>query len=180
MVNKIASLEALLYVAGDNGLDQDNLSRLLQIDRDQVEKLALKLKNKFKQDPNCGLSLIKVNHLYKLTNSPATSKLIETYFNKNLSRGLSQSALEILAIVAYRQPITRVEIDEIRGVNSVGAIQTLIWRGFIKVKGQKEAPGKPNLYVTTDYFLQYFGYHNLADLPLIENFEDESDEGEKE
>lgn len=175
MTSKIASLEALLYVAGDNGLAQEDLSRLLQIDQEQVDELAAKLKHDFKQNPDCGLTLIKINHLYKMTNNPATSKVVANYFNKNLSRGLSQSALEILAIIAYRQPITRVEIDQIRGVNSVGAIQTLIWRGLIKVKGQKEAPGKPNLYVTTDYFLQYFGYHSLADLPLIENFEDEND-----
>lgn len=88
---------------------------------------------------------------------------------------MSQSALEILAIIAYRQPITRVEIDDIRGVNSSGALQTLVWRGLIKQDGKKDAPGHPKLYVTTDYFLQYFNYRSLADLPLIEDFKDAVD-----
>lgn len=83
-----------------------------------------------------------------------------------------------MAIVAYRQPITRVEIDDIRGVNSSGALQTLVWRGLIKADGKKDAPGHPKLYVTTDYFLQYFNYHSLADLPLIEDFADNDSNGE--
>lgn len=98
---------------------------------------------------------------------------MKNIFKKDVSKTLSQSALEILSIVAYRQPITRVEIDDIRGVNSSGAIQTLIWRGLIKASGKKDAPGHPNLYITTDYFLQYFGYQSLADLPVIEDFEDD-------
>ena len=105
-------------------------------------------------------------------------KIIEKYFQKDLTKNLSQSALEILAIVAYRQPITRVEIDDIRGVNSSGALQTLVWRGLIKADGKKDAPGHPKLYVTTDYFLQYFNYHSLADLPLIEDFADNDSNGE--
>lgn len=95
-----------------------------------------------------------------------------------MTKNLSQSALEILAIVAYRQPITRVEIDDIRGVNSSGALQTLIWRGLIEANGTKDAPGHPKLYVTTDYFLQYFNYQSLADLPLIEEFGDSENNGE--
>ena len=101
---------------------------------------------------------------------------ISNFFQKDVNKSLSQSALEILSIIAYRQPITRIEIDEIRGVNSSGAIQTLIWRGLVKIDGKKDVPGHPNLYVTTDYFLQYFGYKSLADLPLIENFSEDIDE----
>ena len=107
-----------------------------------------------------------------------TAEFIEKYFQKDLTKNLSQSALEILAIVAYRQPITRVEIDDIRGVNSSGALQTLVWRGLIETNGKKEAPGHPKLYVTTDYFLQYFNYQSLADLPLIEDFEDSANNEE--
>ena len=108
----------------------------------------------------------------------ASAEIIEKYFQKDLTKNLSQSALEILAIVAYRQPITRVEIDDIRGVNSSGALQTLVWRGLIETNGKKEAPGHPKLYVTTDYFLQYFNYQSLADLPLIEDFEDSANNEE--
>ncbi|RVU71835.1 MULTISPECIES: SMC-Scp complex subunit ScpB [Lactobacillus] len=173
MANKMAELEALLYVAGDDGIEEQNLLDLLRISLVELQTLVTKSKNKYQQDSS-GLQLIKINQTYKLTTSPKVSKTIEKYFAKDLTKTLSQSALEILSIIAYRQPITRVEIDEIRGVNSSGALQTLIWRGLVKAKGKKEAPGNPNLYVTTDYFLQYFDFNSLADLPLIEDFENES------
>lgn len=172
MTKKIAELEALLYVAGDNGLSIQNLCEILQITKVELNNLTFKLKNKLSQDNETGLQIVQVNNLYKLTTNAKVSTIIEKYFAKDLTKSLSQSALEILSIVAYRQPITRIEIDEIRGVNSSGALQTLVWRDLIKVDGKKDAPGHPNLYVTTNYFLQYFELESLADLPLIEDFED--------
>lgn len=178
MASKEANLEALLYAAGDSGLEEQNLTEMLEIDGESLDKVAQNLQQKLKQDADSGLQLIHIAHTYKLTTSPQTAKIIEKYFQKDLTKNLSQSALEILAIVAYRQPITRVEIDDIRGVNSSGALQTLVWRGLIKADGKKDAPGHPKLYVTTDYFLQYFNYHSLADLPLIEDFADNDSNGE--
>lgn len=172
MASKEANLEALLYAAGDNGLEEQNLLELLELDGTELTRVASKLQKKLAADQDSGIQLIHVAHTYKLTTSSQTASIIEKYFQKDLTKNLSQSALEILSIVAYRQPITRVEIDDIRGVNSSGALQTLIWRGLIKPDGKKDAPGHPKLYVTTDYFLQYFNYQSLADLPLIENFED--------
>lgn len=176
MATKIAKLEALLYVAGDNGIDIPTLMQVLELGQTETEKLIAELKKSYDHNENSGLQIVQINDLYKMTNSSQTGKTVEKYFAKDINKTLSQSALEILAIVAYKQPITRVEIDDIRGVNSAAAIQTLIWRGLIKAKGKKDAPGHPNLYVTTDYFLQYFNYHSLADLPLIEEFEDNDDE----
>ena len=178
MASKEANLEALLYAAGDNGLEEQNLIEMLEIDGETLAKVAENLQRKLTKDSDSGLQLIHIAHTYKLTTSPQTAKIIEKYFQKDLTKNLSQSALEILAIVAYRQPITRVEIDDIRGVNSSGALQTLVWRGLIKADGKKDAPGHPKLYVTTDYFLQYFNYHSLADLPLIEDFADNDSNGE--
>lgn len=178
MISKQANLEALLYAAGDNGLEEQNLIELLKVDEKELTVIVNKLQKKLSTDPDAGIQLIHIAHSYKLTTSPQTAKIIEKYFQKDLTKNLSQSALEILSIVAYRQPITRVEIDDIRGVNSSGALQTLIWRGLIKPDGKKDAPGHPKLYVTTDYFLQYFGYQSLADLPLIEDFEDNADNEE--
>lgn len=174
MTSKIAQLEALLYVAGDGGIKKEQLRDLLQVPDPEIENLAKRLQEKLASDPGSGLQLLEINDEYKLTTSGEVSDLVEAYFNKDLTKNISQSALEILAIVAYRQPITRIEIDEIRGVNSSGALQTLVWRGLVKAQGVKDAPGHPKLYVTTDYFLQYFGYKSLADLPVIENFEDSS------
>ncbi|OUQ01228.1 SMC-Scp complex subunit ScpB [Lactobacillus gallinarum] len=178
MASKEANLEALLYAAGDNGLEEQNLIEMLEIDSETLDKVAENLQRKLTKNSDSGLQLIHIAHTYKLTTSPQTAKIIEKYFQKDLTKNLSQSALEILAIVAYRQPITRVEIDDIRGVNSSGALQTLVWRGLIKADGKKDAPGHPKLYVTTDYFLQYFNYHSLADLPLIEDFADNDSNGE--
>lgn len=179
MASKEANLEALLYAAGDNGLDEQNLVELLELDGEELSQVAEKLKKDLASNTDSGIQLIHVSHTYKLTTSPQTAKIIEKYFQKDLTKNLSQSALEILAIVAYRQPITRVEIDDIRGVNSSGALQTLIWRGLIEANGKKDAPGHPKLYVTTDYFLQYFNYQSLADLPLIEDFEDNAKDDEE-
>lgn len=180
MTTKLADLEALLYLAGDDGIDKEILTNLLEVKEEQLDGMLKQLMQKLEKDQDCGLKLLQINNSLKLATRPEVSKVVEKYFQKDVSKTISQSALEILSIVAYRQPITRVEIDEIRGVNSSGAIQTLIWRGLIKANGKKDAPGHPNLYVTTDYFLQYFGYQSLADLPVIEDFEDdiESDDGE--
>ena len=180
MITKIAQLEALLYVAGDSGIESTNLCELLQVDRPALRELTKSLQEKLQQNSDSGLQIQQLNDSYKLTTRPEVSKAIENFFQKDLTKNLSQSALEILSIIAYKQPITRIEIDEIRGVNSSGALQTLIWRGLVKINGKKEAPGHPNLYVTTDYFLQYFGYQSLADLPLIEDFEDDSVNAEGE
>lgn len=180
MITKIAQLEALLYVAGDNGIESTNLCELLQVDRPALRELTKSLQEKLQQNSDSGLQIQQLNDSFKLTTRPEVSKAIENFFQKDLTKNLSQSALEILSIIAYKQPITRIEIDEIRGVNSSGALQTLIWRGLVKINGKKEAPGHPNLYVTTDYFLQYFGYQSLADLPLIEDFADDSVNAEGE
>ena len=180
MTSKIAQLEALLYVAGDAGITDVNLCELLQITKPALRELTKELQKKLLENADSGLQVQHINDNYKLTTRPEMSAIIEHFFQKDLTKSLSQSALEILSIIAYKQPITRIEIDEIRGVNSSGALQTLIWRGLVKIDGKKEAPGHPNLYVTSDYFLQYFGYHSLADLPLIEDFEDESVNAEGE
>ncbi|MBD5431001.1 MAG: SMC-Scp complex subunit ScpB [Lactobacillus sp.] len=179
MTSKTAELEALLYVAGDNGIERTNLLHLLSFTDNELDSEIDKLKKKYKSEDS-GLQVIHINDLYKMTTNPQTGQIIQKYFSKDLSKNLSQSALEILSIIAYRQPITRVEIDDIRGVNSSGAIQTLIWRGLVETKGKKDAPGHPNLYVTTEYFLQYFNFESLADLPLIEDFEDDNFETEDE
>lgn len=174
MASKLAQFEALLYVAGDDGMAIEQLCSLLTIEQPALRQLADKLKEKLAQDAGSGLQLQSLANSYKLTTKAEVAKIVANYFQKGASKKLSQSALEILAIIAYKQPITRVEIDEIRGVNSAAAIQTLIWRGLVKAEGVKEAAGHPRLFVTTDYFLQYFDYHSLADLPVIEDFADNS------
>ncbi|MGO2722208.1 MAG: SMC-Scp complex subunit ScpB [Lactobacillus sp.] len=170
-MTKQADLEALLYVAGDDGITTDNLAVLLEQSPAGVSALVTTV-NQQLQQCQAGLKLIQLNDRYKMVTSDQVAGVITDYFQRDLSKSLSQSALEILSIIAYRQPITRIEVDEIRGVNSSGALQTLIWRGLVRQNGKKDAPGHPNLYITTDYFLQYFGYHDLSDLPDLGKFTD--------
>ncbi|MDN6028750.1 MAG: SMC-Scp complex subunit ScpB [Lactobacillus sp.] len=170
-MTKQADLEALLYVAGDDGITTDNLAVLLEQSPAGVSALVTTV-NQQLQQCQAGLKLIQLNDRYKMVTSDQVAGVITDYFQRDLSKYLSQSALEILSIIAYRQPITRIEVDEIRGVNSSGALQTLIWRGLVRQNGKKDAPGHPNLYITTDYFLQYFGYHDLSDLPDLGKFTD--------
>ncbi len=170
-MTKQADLEALLYVAGDDGITTDNLAVLLEKSPASVAALVTRINQQLQQHQS-GLKLIRLNDRYKMVTSDQVAGVVTDYFQRDLSKSLSQSALEILSIIAYRQPITRIEVDEIRGVNSSGALQTLIWRGLVQQNGKKDAPGHPNLYITTDYFLQYFGYHDLADLPDLGKFTD--------
>ncbi len=176
MATKIAELKALLYVAGDNGLTEHELCQLLQITSPALRELSQKLAQHLNQDEFEGLQLKHIENQYKLLTKSEVSSVVMTYFQDDLPKALSQSAFEILSIIAYRQPITRIEIDELRGVNSSGALQTLIWRGLIAVEGKKDVAGRPNLYVTTPYFLQYFGYQSLSQLPDITHFESDGEE----
>ena len=154
MASKLANLEALLYVAGDNGLEEQNLIELLEVDGEELGQLVTRLQQKMKADPDSGMQIIHIAYSYKMTTSQQTAKIIEKYFQKDLTKNLSQSALEILSIIAYRQPITRIEIDDIRGVNSSGALQTLIWRGLIKT-------AKKMLQVILSCMLQLIIFYNI-------------------
>lgn len=176
MITKQAQLETILFLAGDSGILKKELTKLLELSQQECKTLIKDFANKLKFDDNSGLNLVKINDIVKLTTKPECSEIASKYFDDDLNKTLSQPALEILAIIAYRQPITRIEIDQIRGVNSSGALQTLIWRGLVEINGKKDVAGHPNIYVTTNYFLQYFGYQTLADLPTIEKFYDNVDE----
>jgi segregation and condensation protein B len=167
-------IEGLLFAAGDEGLDVREIADVLELDWRVVEEIIQEMKDEFIRDKR-GFRIAKVAGAYQLTTNPDHAP----YFAKLAqapSRGtLSQAALETLAIVAYRQPITRVEIDEIRGVKSDRALQTLIAKELVQEAGRAEAVGRPILYETTKQFLQYFGLSALSDLPDAERLTGEID-----
>lgn len=169
-----ADLEAVLFVAGDQGVDEKNLQDLFDVSITDLKNVINHYVYSLEQDVNRGLQLIKVNQTYKLVTKEATESVLKKYYKKDIQFHLSQAALEVLAIICYQQPITRVEIDEIRGVASQAAIQTLNARGLIAENGKKDVPGRPKLFGTTDYFLQYFGFESLDEMPKIEEFKTES------
>ena len=167
-------LVALLYTAGDQGITLVDLAATLQTDQAAIRQHLEDLMQQMTQDHQEALVIQQYGDVYKLLTKPQYYALIKNYWQLQQTTTLSQAALEILAIIAYRQPITRIEIDEIRGVkNSSSTLQTLVIRQLVQNVGHKNAPGRPRLYGTTPEFLDYFGLKNLAQLPELSEFQKE-------
>ena len=169
-MNKEAILEGLLFVVGDEGITLDNICDVLEIKEDVAKNLLKRLQDEYEKDSR-GIRISYLGESFKLT----TKKEHKDYYQKLItSRGssvLSQAALETLAIIAYNQPITRAEVDELRGISSVNMIRKLVAKDLVKVSGKSSLPGKPNLYRTTSEFLDYFGLATIDDLPELKKIE---------
>lgn len=174
-MNKLAVLEGLLFVVGEDGLTISQMMDILDISNEEAKELISHLKEKYEKDDS-GIRINFLGNTFKLT----TKKEHREYFQKLIenpeSSVLSQAALETLAIVAYNQPITRIDVDEIRGVSSSQMIRKLVAKGLIKEVGRSDAIGRPILYQTTSEFLDYFGLATIEDLPKMEQFVDENKE----
>lgn len=175
-MNLKAVLEGLLFVAGDDGISLDKLAEIMEINKDDVSKLLEELGDDCKSESR-GVQVKQFGDLYKFVTKEEHSKYYKKLVDEDISDSLSNSALEILAIVAYNQPITRVTIDEIRGVSCAHIVRKLVMKNLIKEVGRSELPGRPLLYGVTDQFLDYFGLKSLDDLPEIKV---ETESGEKE
>lgn len=174
VVNWDAILESLLFAAGDEGLTIKQIGEILEIGESDAEELVNHLMEKYERDDSRGIQIVELAGTFQLATkkefAPYLKKLVES---PHLST-LSQAALETLAIIAYKQPITRVEIEEIRGVKTERALQTLVGRALVKEVGRAEGAGRPILYGTTKEFLDYFGLKSLDELPpLPDNVEEE-------
>lgn len=165
-----AVLEGLLFVVGDEGISKDNLLNILDISEEELQKLLDDYSNDLNKIDR-GLSLEKYNDNYKLVTKKEHADYYRKLVDAEISDTLSPAALETLAIIAYNQPITRLMVDEIRGVSSVYVMRKLILKNLIKEVGKSEMPGRPILYGVTDQFLDYFGLKSLDDLPKIEKEE---------
>ena len=164
MTNYISVLEGLLFVAGDDGISLEEASYILELERSAVRQLLDELQKRL-EDENSGLELLLTASHYKLVTKASLKSYIEKYAVSPYSSQLSQASLETLAIIAYKQPVTRVDIESIRGVQSSGSIQKLLLRDLIEEAGRLETPGRPKLYKTTAYFMDYFGLESLDALP---------------
>ena len=164
MTNYISVLEGLLFVAGDDGITLEEASYILELERSAVRQLLDELKKRLENE-NSGLELLLTASHYKLVTKASLKSYIEKYAVSPYSSQLSQASLETLAIIAYKQPVTRVDIESIRGVQSSGSIQKLLLRDLIEEAGRLETPGRPKLYKTTAYFMDYFGLESLDALP---------------
>lgn len=170
-MSKLAEIEALLFVAGEDGLRVRQIAELLSIPPTGVTQSLEKLAEKYQKDEDSSLALLETSNTYKIVTKQDFAELLREYSKAPINQSLSRAALETLSIIAYKQPITRMEVDEIRGVNSSGAISKLQIFDLIRENGKKEVLGRPNLYVTTDYFLDYMGINSLEELPIVEETE---------
>lgn len=162
-------IESILYTLGDEGISLKNLAAILGLHASAVRQLLEELQKDYETSEG-GLTLLHHHEVYRLATKPKYAPLLHQYFSEHQPTSLSQAALETMAIVAYQQPVTRIDVDQIRGVKSTGALQTLISRQMIKEAGRKEVPGRPILYATTSYFLDYFGLNSINDLPPLTEF----------
>lgn len=172
-MNKISQLEAVLFVVGDEGIGLEELSYLLEEPTASIYQLIQTLNQNYQDNENSSLNILEVGNHFVLTTKKEFASLLKKYAQSPMSNRLSQAALETLAIVAYKQPITRSEVDEIRGVQSAGSVQKLAARQLIEEKGRVEGPGRAILYGTTEYFMDYFGLKDLEELPDIQSMEEE-------
>lgn len=168
-------LEGLLYVVGDDGLSLKEVMNILNINESEAKQLVYKLKMDYEKE-NRGLRLSYLGNTFKLTTKQEHKDYYEKLIENPKSHVLSQAALEVLAIIAYNEPITRLEVDKMRGVDSVYVIRKLVAKGLIKEAGKSDDPGHPILYKTTDDFLDYFGLASKEDLPKLEDIIVEEDE----
>lgn len=173
---KLSELEAMLFVVGDEGIGLEELSYLLETQTATVYQALQTLQQKYQNDESSALHILEVGNHFVLTTKKRFAALLKKYAHSPIAHTLSQAALETLSIIAYKQPITRVEVDEIRGVQSAGSVQKLVARQLIGEKGRVDGPGRAILYGTTDYFMDYFGLKSLEELPDIQAMEEELEE----
>lgn len=161
-----STIEALLFAVGSEGLSLEELTNILEKDVDTVLKSIDELNEKY-SSKNSGIDLKILGNRYKLTTKESEKEYLKKLATET-SNNLSEAALETLAIIAYNEPITRMQIDEIRGINSSQMVRNLLAKGLIENIGKSDLPGRPNLYKTTDFFLDYFNLSNINELPKIE------------
>ncbi|WP_028399512.1 SMC-Scp complex subunit ScpB [Ectobacillus panaciterrae] len=161
-----AIVEGLLFVAGEEGVYPEQLAHVLDISLEEATSLVMELKQTY-AEPDRGFQLVQYANAYRLTTKKEHAMYYKKLVETPTSTSLSQAALETLAIIAYRQPITRTEVEDIRGVKTDKALQTLVSRLLIKEVGRAEGTGRPILYGTTKEFLDAFGLQTLKELPPL-------------
>jgi segregation and condensation protein B len=162
-----AILEALIFASPDP-LTPKAIYKLLDSEpKEDVQAALAGLKEDYERPG--GLQLVEVAGGYQIVTRPELHEWVRRLFHERTTQKLTAQALETLAVIAYRQPVTALEITEIRGVNTSGVLNTLLERHFIKIVGRKQVVGRPFMYATTKEFLIRFGLNELSDLPRIED-----------
>ncbi|MBS5793704.1 MAG: SMC-Scp complex subunit ScpB [Clostridiales bacterium] len=168
--NTESIIEAILFAKGEP-VSLKNIAYALGKKEEEANHIIENLMYKYEKEDR-GLKIIKVDNSYQMCTNPNYFSYIKSLYNVPQKKTISQTLLETLAIVAYKQPITRAQIEHIRGVSCEHAINSLIKYELIEEKGRMDTIGKPILFGTTDYFLKYFGFSSLENMPNIDNEED--------
>lgn len=168
-----AIVESLLFAAGDEGLTIKQLMHVLDMEQLEVEQLIDELIKNYRKDKTRGISIIEIAGTYQFATKKEHSEYLKKLVESPHASTLSQAALETLAIIAYKQPITRAEIEEIRGVKTERPLHTLSAKALIKEVGRAEGAGRAILYGTTKEFLDHFGLKNIGELPPLTEKEEE-------
>lgn len=160
-------IESFLFIAGDEGLTKGQLVTLTKQDGTTVTKALAELSEAYEKREISGITLKQFGGAYRLVTKLEFAEDVKRLLENPSPQSITKASLEVLAIIAYKQPVTRVEIDDLRGVKSEGPLHTLISRGFIMEKGRFDGTGRAILYGTTDLFLDRFGLESLEKLPPL-------------
>lgn len=174
-MNYLAILEGLLFVVGEEGLSLHQIEEILEIEEEKSKLLVKELKEEYEKE-NRGLRIDFLGNKFKITTKFEHKDFYQKLIENPYTNTLSQASLETLAIIAYNEPITRMDVDKLRGVSSSQMIRKLVAKGLIKETGRSDLPGRPILYETTNEFLDYFGLPNIEALPDMSKFIEEVNE----
>ncbi|PPA71300.1 SMC-Scp complex subunit ScpB [Jeotgalibacillus proteolyticus] len=174
-----AIIESLLFAAGDEGLSSQQLANVLSMPEEEVITFMTALKKVYEDDSRRGIHVMELAGTFQLATKRDMADYIKQLVESPSNSTLSQAGLETLAVVAYKQPITRMAIEDIRGVKTDRPLQTLASKGLIKEIGRAEGAGRAILYGTTDEFLDYFGLKDLSQLPVLMEDAEELDSEEE-
>lgn len=162
-----AALEAILFACG-SPVPYDRLCEILGITPEGLREAAAILKEKYSDDRESGIQLITVESAYQLCTKAYVAEYVKKALELRKAPPLSKASLEVLAIIAYNQPVTRSFIEMVRGVDSASIVASLVDKGLVTERGTLDAPGRPTLFGTTDAFLRCFGLESIDDLPKNE------------
>ncbi|MBR0477768.1 MAG: SMC-Scp complex subunit ScpB [Solobacterium sp.] len=169
-------LDGLLFIVGDDGLTLEQAAAVLELPEEKIREYMVNLQLRYQDDAH-GMEIVDYGGIWRFISKASVRSYAEKLFQMGRSASLSQAALETLAIIAYKQPITRVEIEEIRGVGADMMLKKLQARDLIREAGRSEAPGRPILYEVTEEFMNSFKLLSLDELPELPSFNEEvSDE----
>lgn len=159
-------IEGLLFVVGDEGLSAKQIAEILKIEEDTARDIVYDMMSDYKREHR-GIQIVEVANSFQFTTLPEHAHYFAKLAQTPQQSTISQAAIETLSIIAYKQPITRAQIEEIRGVNCERSLQSLLNKGLIKEVGRADTIGRPILFGTTDAFLEHFGLQSLDDLPPL-------------